>query len=43
MDKIIPVDSLTVGMEVVALDKSWLETNILFHRFKIRSDEEIRK
>lgn len=43
MHKTIPVDKLTLGMEVVALDKSWLETNILFHRFKIRSQDEIRK
>ena len=43
MHKTIPVDKLTVGMEVISLDKSWLETNILFHRFKIRSGDEIRK
>jgi HD-GYP domain-containing protein (c-di-GMP phosphodiesterase class II) len=43
MHKTIPVDKLTLGMKVVALDKSWLETNILFHRFKIRSQDEIRK
>jgi HD-GYP domain-containing protein (c-di-GMP phosphodiesterase class II) len=41
--KTIPLEKLTVGMEVVALDKSWLETNILFHRFRIRSKEEIDK
>ena len=43
MHKTIHVDKLTVGMEVVSLDKSWLETNILFHRFKIRSEDEILK
>lgn len=43
MRKTIPVDQLNVGMEVVGLDKSWLETNILFHRFRIRSREEIDK
>jgi HD-GYP domain-containing protein (c-di-GMP phosphodiesterase class II) len=43
MDKRVPIDELTVGMEVVALDKSWHETNILFHRFKIRSEDEIKK
>ena len=41
--KTIPLEQLTVGMEVVALDKSWLETNILFHRFRVRSTEEIEK
>lgn len=43
MNKTIPVELLKVGMEVVALDKSWLETNILFHRFRIRSTDEIDK
>ncbi len=43
MNKIIPVEKLEIGMEVVALDKSWLETNILFHRFRVQSREEIRK
>ena len=43
MNKIIPVDKLEIGMEVVALDKSWLETNILFHRFRVQSRDEIQK
>jgi HD-GYP domain-containing protein (c-di-GMP phosphodiesterase class II) len=43
MNKIISIDKLQVGMEVVALDKSWLETNILFHRFRVQSKEEIQK
>lgn len=43
MNKIISIDRLQVGMEVVALDKSWLETNILFHRFRVQSKEEIQK
>lgn len=43
MHRTIPIEKLAVGMEVVALDKSWLETNIMFHRFRIRSEEEIQK
>ena len=43
MNKIISIDKLEIGMEVVALDKSWLETNILFHRFRIQSLDEIQK
>ncbi|EQD25497.1 MAG: Metal dependent phosphohydrolase, partial [Leptospirillum sp. Group IV 'UBA BS'] len=43
MNKIVPIEKLEVGMEVVALDKSWLETNILFHRFRVQSREEIQK
>lgn len=41
MNKIISVDKLEIGMEVVAVDKSWLETNILFHRFRIRTPDDI--
>ena len=43
MNKILPIDKLTIGMEVVAVDKSWLETNILFHRFRIRTNEDIQR
>ena len=43
MNKILPVDKLEIGMEVVAVDKSWLETNILFHRFRVRSLEDIQR
>jgi len=43
MHKTIPIEKLSVGMEVVALDKSWLETNILSHRFQVRSEDEISK
>jgi len=42
-NRTIPLEQLAIGMEVVALDKSWLETNILFHRFRVRSSEEIAK
>jgi HD-GYP domain-containing protein (c-di-GMP phosphodiesterase class II) len=43
MHKTIPIENLSVGMEVIALDKSWLETNILSHRFQVRSHDEIMK
>ena len=43
MNKILPVDKLEIGMEVVAVDKSWLETNILFHRFRVRSFDDIQR
>ncbi|MGC8500382.1 MAG: HD-GYP domain-containing protein [Leptospirillia bacterium] len=43
MNKILPVDKLEIGMEVVAVDKSWLETNILFHRFRIQTKDDIQK
>ncbi|MEC4682560.1 MAG: HD domain-containing phosphohydrolase [Nitrospirota bacterium] len=43
MHKTIPIEKLAIGMEVIALDKSWLETNILSHRFQVRSKDEICK
>ena len=43
MEKIIPVERLSIGMHVVALDRSWLETNFLFHRFRVNSQDDIEK
>jgi HD-GYP domain-containing protein (c-di-GMP phosphodiesterase class II) len=37
----IPVSRLKVGDHVIGIDKSWLETPFLAHRFHIRSTEDI--
>jgi HD-GYP domain-containing protein (c-di-GMP phosphodiesterase class II) len=39
----ISVDDLKVGYYVVGIDKNWLETPFLSHRFLIRSDGEIER
>ncbi len=41
MKKNLPVDKLAVGMKVVGVDKSWLETNLISHTFTIHSQEDI--
>ncbi|MHB8421271.1 MAG: HD-GYP domain-containing protein [Leptospirales bacterium] len=43
MKKTIPIDRLTVGMKVVGLDKSWIETRFLSHTFTIRSEQDIER
>ena len=37
----IPVNRLKIGDHVIGIDKSWLETPFLSHRFHIRSIEDI--
>ena len=39
----ISVEDLKVGYYVVGIDKNWLETPFLSHRFLIRSDSEIER
>src|SRR5690348_9289578 len=39
--KRIPVNRIKPGMFVVALDRSWLATDLLFHRKLIKSDADI--
>ena len=39
----ISVDDLKIGYYVVGIDKNWLETPFLSHRFLIRSDGEIER
>ena len=41
MRRTVPVDKLTIGMKVVGMDKSWLETSFLSHTFTIRSEQDI--
>jgi HD-GYP domain-containing protein (c-di-GMP phosphodiesterase class II) len=41
MRKRISIDQLTVGMKVEKLDRSWLATPFLRHRFTITSSEQI--
>ncbi len=43
MKKTLPVDMLLIGMKVVGLDKSWIETSFLSHTFTIRSEKDIEK
>jgi HD-GYP domain-containing protein (c-di-GMP phosphodiesterase class II) len=37
------VDDLKVGMHVVGLDRSWLTTSLLSHRFMIKTEKDIEK
>lgn len=39
----IPVNRLQIGDHVIGIDKSWLETPFLSHRFRIRSKEDIER
>lgn len=39
----ISVDDLKIGMRVVGLDRSWLSTSLLSHRFLIKSSKDIEK
>ncbi|OOH70076.1 HD-GYP domain-containing protein [Leptospirillum ferriphilum] len=39
----IPVNRLQIGDHVIGIDKSWLETPFLTHRFRIRSKEDIER
>lgn len=41
--KRIPMTSVTVGMYLCGIDRSWLDTPFLRHRFLIRSAEDITK
>ncbi|MEW6246959.1 MAG: HD-GYP domain-containing protein [Nitrospirota bacterium] len=41
MRKRIPVEQLTVGMRIVRLDRSWLETPFLSHRMRVTDKTEI--
>lgn len=43
MKKTIPIDKLAIGMKVVGMDKSWLETRFLSHIFTIRSQQDIER
>ncbi len=38
----LPVDQLTIGMQVVELDRPWSETNFLFQGFVISSKEDLQ-
>lgn len=41
--KNIPISSVTVGMYICGVDRSWLDTPFLRHRFLIRSTAELTK
>ena len=41
MRKRISIDELKIGMKVEKLDRSWLATSFLRHRFTITSSEQI--
>ena len=41
--KRIPISSVTVGMYLCGIDRSWLDTPFLRHRFLIRSIEDLTK
>ena len=43
MRKQIPIDRLKVGMYVVGVDRPWLETPFLRHRFHIKDESQILK
>lgn len=43
MRKQIPIDQLKVGMYVVGVDRPWLETPFLRHRFHIKDESQILK
>jgi putative nucleotidyltransferase with HDIG domain len=43
MRKTISLDCLTVGMRVVGMDRSWMETPFLRHRMRITTAEQIAK
>jgi putative nucleotidyltransferase with HDIG domain len=43
MRKTIPLDQLTIGMTVVGMDRSWLETPFLRHRVQITRRNQIDK
>ncbi|HET7058702.1 MAG TPA: HD-GYP domain-containing protein [Nitrospiraceae bacterium] len=43
MRKTIPLDQLTIGMTVVGMDRSWLETPFLRHRVRITRRDQIDK
>ncbi len=42
-NKRIPMTSVKVGMYLCGIDRSWLDTPFLRHRFLIRSDEDLAK
>lgn len=39
----LSVDDLKVGMRVVGLDRSWLATSLLSHRFMVKTEKDIEK
>ena len=41
--KTIPLSSVRIGMYLCGIDRSWLDTPFLRHRFLIRSDNDISK
>jgi putative nucleotidyltransferase with HDIG domain len=43
MRKTIPLDRLTLGMSVVGMDRSWMETPFLRHRLRITTPDQIEK
>jgi putative nucleotidyltransferase with HDIG domain len=43
MRKTIPLDQLTIGMSVVGMDRSWLDTPFLRHRVLITRTDQIDK
>ena len=43
MRKQISIDQLKIGMKIEQLDRSWLATPFLQHRFTITSAEQIKK
>ena len=43
MRKRISIDQLKIGMKVEKLDRSWLATPFLRHKFTITSSEQIQK
>ncbi len=42
-NKRIPISSVTVGMFICGIDRSWLDTPFLRHRFLIRSPADLTK
>ncbi len=43
MRKTIPLDKLTIGMHIVGIDKSWLETPFLVHSMTIKNAHQIEQ
>ena len=41
--KTISIDSLTVGMYICGIDRPWMETPFLRHRFLLKNQEQIKK
>ena len=41
--KTIPIESLTIGMYICGIDRPWMETPFLRHRFLIKTQDQIEK